>query len=61
MTPLFSEHTPDTGVPENNKVTLLKSQTEDTRETRNQTTRNGRHSQAVQKMLDNSGTTHLTS
>jgi hypothetical protein len=46
ITPLFSDHTPNTGVPENNKVTLSKSRREGTRD-RNQTTRNNRHSQAV--------------
>jgi hypothetical protein len=61
ITLLFFEHTPDTGVSENNRVMLLKSQIKDTRESENQTTRNGRHSQPVQKTLDNSGTTHLTS
>jgi hypothetical protein len=35
ITPLFFEHTPDTGVPENNMVKLSKSQTEDTRESEN--------------------------
>jgi hypothetical protein len=59
ITPLFFNHTPDIGVPENNRVTLLKSQTDDTWD-RNQTIRNGHHSQVVQNMLDNSGTTHLT-
>jgi hypothetical protein len=61
ITLLFSEHTLDTSVPENNRVTLSKSRMEDTRESENQTTCIGRHSVAVQKMLDNSGTTHLTS
>jgi hypothetical protein len=46
ITLLFSDHMPDTGVPENNRVTLSKSRTEGTRD-RNQTTRNSHHSQAV--------------
>jgi hypothetical protein len=40
ITPLFSDHMPDTGVSENNRVILLKSRTECTRD-RNQITRNG--------------------
>jgi hypothetical protein len=30
MTPLFSDHTPDTGVQKDNRVALSKSQTEST-------------------------------
>jgi hypothetical protein len=47
ITLLFFEHTPDTSVSENNRVTLSKSRTEDTRESENQITCNSRHSQAV--------------
>ena len=60
ITPLFSKHTPDTGVPKNNRVTLSKSQTERTRLI-DQITCNDRHSQAVQNTPDNSRTAHLTS
>jgi hypothetical protein len=57
---LFSDHMGDTGVLENNRVTLLKSQAECTQD-RNQITCNSHHSQAIQNMLDNSEKTHLTS
>jgi hypothetical protein len=42
ITPLFSDHTPNTDVLENNRVTLQKSRTEGTRD-RNQITRNDHH------------------
>jgi hypothetical protein len=50
----------DIGVSENNRVTLPKSQMKDTQD-RHQITHNGRHSQAVQNMLDNIEITHLIS
>jgi hypothetical protein len=47
ITPLFSDHTPDTDVSKNNRVTLSKSQMKGTR-ARNQITHNNYDSHNVQ-------------
>jgi hypothetical protein len=61
MTLLFSNHTFVTGVPENNRVTLSKSQIEGTRDINQMIAHNDRYSQTAQNTLDHSETTHLTS